>query len=486
MDSSGGLAAARWSAFDGLVRAMRTPAAQADSVALLDTAAAAVELCVEEFAARGGTAVERMVAMDELSQPHLRHLVAAHLANEGSAGERGQWRTGGRFLYALQQAYLAVLVEPGAARLPRGVRLELMVRQLRTAAAMFKWRALAYYGPDPDLWEDVLRVARVAWAEGVSSRQVKLRSGRAAQTSVDRELARIIALGCAGLDQLRPEIIDIADRVLKYAAPVLRLDSSGGDGARFVLPLAPAGVPRRVVDGEVGIEGVYLWPGEAAAALEELASVVAKGLVPAVLSSGSEAREQVLVAVHHLVRLWTGSRRLRRHRRHPIQGRLRALLGFQELRSNLGATGEVGRLAEGWGMLDASRNGIGVRVPAEDCDRIIVGDILAVRGEDGESWHVGVVRRIVRSEDGDGIVGIETVARSVTVASIDNGRSLADALVCDPVQRGTAVRVAQEATLPPDADAPVFLSHDGRICKLRRVGTLLRGSGYELTSYRVL
>ena len=26
----------------------------------------------------------------------------------------------------------------------------------------------------------------------------------------------------------------------------------------------------------------------------------------------------------------------------------------------------------------------------------------------------------------------------------------------------------------------------GRICKLRRVGTLLRGSGYELTSYRVL
>ncbi|MCB1906939.1 MAG: hypothetical protein KDH15_06185 [Rhodocyclaceae bacterium] len=468
---------------------MRLPAGQVDSAALLDTAAAALEICLAEFGTRGSAAVERMVALDDLSQAHLRGLLSRYLKCEDHAGaEHAAWRAGACFLHALQQSYRVALEQGGSSGLQRGVRLVLMVRRLQAAADLLKWRALAYYRPEPDFWEEVIRIGRMAWTEGVSNRQVRPRRGRSEHTSIDRELARIVALGCAGLDQLRPETIAIADRVLKYAAPVLRLSRSGGDGARFVLPLAPASAPRRAPEhGDAGIDGIYLWPGEAAAALEELASVVAKGLVPAVLSSGPEAREQVLTVAHHLVGLWSGPRRVRRHRRHPIEGRLRALLGFQQLHSNLISDSDAKRLAEGWGMLDASRNGIGLRVPAADCDRIVVGDMLGVRAEDGKSWHVGIVRRIVRSECGDGIVGVETIAKSVSVASIDNGRTLTDALVCDPVHRGSAVRVAQVATTDDGGDdGRVFLSQDGRICKLRRLATLLRANGYELTNYHVL
>ena len=488
MDSSGQVSAARWSAFDGLVRAMRAPAGQTDCSALLDTATAALELCVEELGMRGSAALERMVALDELSQAHLRSLVADFLAGEAQIGSEHQgWRIGGRFLYTLQQAYLVGLGGREERRLQRGVRLELMVRRLRTAGHMLKWRSLAYFGPEPDFWNDVIGIGRLAWDEGISSRQIRLRRDRAAQTSIDRELAKIVALGCAGLDQLRPDAIDIADRVLKYAAPALRLSRTCGEGARFVLPLAPSGAPRRVPEhGDAGVDGIYLWPGEAVGALEELASVVAKGLVPAVLASGPEAREQVLSVVHHLVRQWSGPRRMRRHRRHPMEGGVRALLGFQQLKSNLAMQAESRHLADGWGMLDASRNGIGIRVPAKDCDRMVVGDMLGVQARDGETWHVGIVRRIIRSEDGEGIVGIETIASAVTAASIDNGRALAEVLLCDPVHRGAGLRVAQELSVVDSGIGEVFLTQDGRICKLKRLGTLVRGSGYELTSYRVL
>ena len=488
MDSSGRITAARWTAFDGLVRAMRAPPGQTDCSALLDTATAALELCVEELAVRGSSAVERMVALDELSQSHLRSLVVDFLAGDERIGSEHQgWRTGGRFLYTLQHAYLVGLGGRDQRPLQRGVRLELMVRRLRTAALMLKWRSLAYFGPEPEFWDDVIGIGRLAWAEGISSRQIRLRRDRAAQTSIDRELARIVALGCAGLDQLKPDAIDVADRVLKYAAPALRLSRSGGVGARFMLPLAPSGAPRRAAEhGDAGADGIYLWPGEAAAALEELGSVVAKGFVPAVLASGPEAREQVLAAVHHLVRLWSGPRRMRRHRRHPMGGGVRALLGFQQLQSSFATQAKTDHLVDGWGMLDASRNGIGIRVPAKDCDRMVVGDMLGVQAHDGETWHVGIVRRIIRSEDGEGIVGIETIASAVSAASIDNGRALAEVLLCDPVRRGGALRVAHQGVSGDSAGGLVFLTQDGRICKLKRLGTLVRGRGYELTNYRVL
>ena len=136
-------------------------------------------------------------------------------------------------------------------------------------------------------------------------------------------------------------------------------------------------------------------------------------------------------------------------------------------------------------MLDVSRNGIGILVPGADCEQICVGDILGVQAEDGETWHVGIVRRIVRVEGGDGIVGMETIAKSVTTASIDNGQALTDALVCVPVRRGGSVRIAHSPGDPSGGDL-VFLSQSGRVCKLRRLSTLVRGSGYELSSYHVL
>ena len=469
------------------MRALRAPAHSADGVQLLDTAAAALDACVEDIRETGLAGVTRLLNLDDLAQPHLRRMVLGVLDPEDGIAPRAHeaWLAGGRFLTALLIAYRETPALLNPAQLQRSVRVELLVRRLRAGANLLHWRAYAYFPGDSELWSEIVSAYVVARENDLAGRQVALKPGRKAQTSVEREFARAIALGCASLDQLSPDGIDIVDRLIRYIVPALSISGSRGKGAAYSVSLKDAGPPRRVVGSDLVEQGVlYLLPASAAAVLEELASVIAKGLVPAALASGPMARERVLSVIHHLRRLWSSAPPMRRHRRHSLAGKLRAIKGFHHIQNEIMATAPASEAGH-WDMLDASRNGIGIVVPADDCDRLAVGDLLGVQAEDGQSWHVAVVRRIVRSEDGTGIVGVESIARSAVPASIDDGKSPAGVLLLDPVRRGTAIRLAQ--AIPSDGSTgAVFLNQDGRICKLRPLSRLLRGDGFEVLNYHVL
>lgn len=479
--------AGKQAALDALVRAMRVPAEQADSRALIDTAATAIEHCLVEVGVSGSSALARIFAFDELAQPHLRRLTNGYLSARSSPdATKDHWATGIAFLTTLADAYRAALDAGEASNIARGDHLELMVRQLRCVGNLLKWRAMAYFAADSALWREVAAIYRRARSEGLAGRQVALRRDRSAQTSIEREMARLMALASAGLDQMPPNSIEIIDRIVRYALPTFRLLATPSEGVRVAFALGDDLPPRRVARAnEMRGDVLYLWCEEAVVVLDELASVVARGLAPAALTDRSVPRETVLGCAYHLRRLWSGPRRTRRCRRHPLTGKLRALMGIKRLQSQLGEKAEDAVDVWQWNMLDVSRNGMGILVPAADCNQISVGDILGVQAEDGESWHVGIVRRIVRVESGEGIVGIETVAKSVTTASVDNGQVLSDVLVCDPIRRGGSVRIAHSPEEPASGDL-VFLSQSGRVCKLRRLSTLVRGSGYELSSYHVL
>lgn len=476
-------------AFDALVRALRAPAHQSDGRQLLDTAASAVELCVAEIRQAGAASLVRLTTLDELAQPHLRRLtcemIDCHAGRKTEAPD--SWIPGDRFLSALFIAYRTAFDQVEAAAMQRGARIDLLVRRVRNAGNLLKWQALSYFQADTSLWGDLLAAYLLGRDDGILSRQVTLRAGRNAVTSLEREFARALALGCASLDQLSLDGIDITDRVVRYVTPALAYSESRSQGAAYLLPFGSDERPRRLRSGVDEAEsGIYFDPASALELLGELNGVMLKGLVPAALASGACARERVLAAVHHLRRTWSSVPIARRHRRHPLAGRLRALLGFRDLALELSAQVEGEETAEAWDMFDVSRNGIGIVVPAEDCDRIMVGDLIGVQGEEGGTWHIGVVRRIVRSREGAGIVGMESITRSAVAASMDDGRAPSEAIVFDPVRRGGAIRLAHPAAGPAAKSDAVFLSQGGRICKLRRLSTVVRGADFEVSSYQVL
>lgn len=467
---------------------MRSPSHQADSLELVATGAAALENFGEEMLLSGLPALARVLALDELAQPHLRRLTADLIGPGRKVAARAQddWLAGERFLAALLSTYREAVALAEAGQIQRMQRVEWLIRRMRAAANLLHWRAYAYFpGGDP-LWAEVVATYRCARDADLAWRQMPLKPGARSQTSLDREFVRAFALGSASLDQLSPDGIDIAERLIRYIVPTLSVSAARRAGAVYMLSIDRPAAPRRLLGAAPGEnDEIFLLPSDAASVLDELASVITKGLVPAALASGEQARERVLSVIYHLRRLWSSAPHTRRHRRHALAGKLLAVRGFQYIRGELASSSGESLSHDPWTMVDVSLNGIGLVVPAEDCDRLAVGDMVGVRAEDGLSWHVGVVRRIVRSGDGSGIVGMQSIARSAVSALIDDGRNPADVLLLDPVRRGNAVRLARAIPQTVGNEA-VFLNQDGRISKLRLISRMFRGEDFEVLNYQVL
>ena len=67
----------------------------------------------------------------------------------------------------------------------------------------------------------------------------------------------------------------------------------------------------------------------------------------------------------------------------------------------------------------------------------------------------------------------------------DDGRAPVDILVCDPLHRGSVLRVISP-TNALRAGAPLFVAENGAIQKLKPLGSSWRGSEFEVRTYLVL
>jgi cyclic-di-GMP-binding protein len=80
---------------------------------------------------------------------------------------------------------------------------------------------------------------------------------------------------------------------------------------------------------------------------------------------------------------------------------------------------------EQWPMQDRSDTGVGIMLKSEDSEWVKVGKLLSLRLDPGDSWLIGVVRRITRL-DGDGRkIGIQTLDTTPTLAQLEIHESAA-------------------------------------------------------------
>ena len=113
------------------------------------------------------------------------------------------------------------------------VNAELLARLVRAGANLIKWDYLRYGPVERELWAFMGAAYLEAERTGMSQMLVSLRKDRGTQTSVEREYLRALALGCASLDQLAPDSMEIADRLIRYMLPTLRISHTPGSGACF-------------------------------------------------------------------------------------------------------------------------------------------------------------------------------------------------------------------------------------------------------------
>ena len=159
-----------------------------------------------------------VVALDEAAQPQLRYASELYLSNAyGSRSAR--YKAIGRDYYAsLGRAYDLVMaglatdfsLEPG-----NRLRLEMLLRMVRAAAGEMKWVAFDYHELTDTVWRRAGAAYRAAHAAGGLNVPVGVREGRETRSTIAREFTRLVALQCASLDQLPPDRIEAAAKLVR-------------------------------------------------------------------------------------------------------------------------------------------------------------------------------------------------------------------------------------------------------------------------------
>ncbi|KAA3654544.1 MAG: hypothetical protein DWQ11_04500 [Proteobacteria bacterium] len=450
----------------------------------LDEIASGIELMLEGPEWPVDQLVSALRDFDESAQPVIREAAQGFLQSAALGTGRGEalHAASTRVFRAIAQAGQAVLQRQryaGAA--PQDVSAEVATRLMRAEGSRLKWAHLLYGPYDGALWRQMGATFLEAEEEGRLVLPVRLRQSRDTETSTYREYLRAVALQCSGLAQVPVELVDVADRLILHLLPALHLGAGPVEGARFVVsPMMGAG-PRRLIKALPADEPAwYFSPLLAERVLGELEHMLKKGVVPAGLGVGPGAKDLVAACIRHFRRTWYEAPAARRHRRHPMGGKLTAVRGLPSF-SQLVASGDAGGLAT-WDLCDVSVGGLGLIAPVTDYGLPRIGEMVAMRSEDAAAWRLGMVRRIQRDDVSRAFIGVETFALDPRVVRADDGRAPVDVLLCDPLRRGASLRVAAPTgVLRPSAS--LFVAEQGAIQKLKPLGKAWRGHEFEVRTY---
>ncbi|MDD3354189.1 hypothetical protein [Zoogloea sp.] len=420
-----------------------------------------------------------VITLDEAAQPQLRQTAGLYLSNAFSARSLRYKALGRDFHTSLGRAYdlaLNTLSADVGSGPDDELRTHLLLRTIRSAAGEMKWTAFAYEDLDPQVWLRAGQAFRMAEASGALNVPVRYREGRDTRSTVTCEFIRLVALQCAHLDQLSPERIEAADKLVRHFQYVLGLSRQPVQGSLFAVDLQGLAPPRRCLEAPAEGGNLHFFrPSEALPVLGELERTLRSAGVPPAFA-GLEP-EAVMATISHLARHWGPQPPRRQYRRHAVGGEVSLATGVGFIRSLLSGDAQL-RPAAAWFLLDASRTGFRLQGPLFDHETCRVGALVAAQlGETGR-WLLARVRR-VRSEAGQVFLGLQTLSNAPQAISLDDGSRGWSGILCDAVVRGRGVRVVCEPGFMP-LGHPVFARMAGRTIKFVPGQIVHEGPGYQV------
>jgi hypothetical protein len=352
------------------------------------------------------------------------------------------------------------------------------------AGERIKWERLAGGPAHPDLWPWIGKAFLSSTGSSVTLPDARCVVAGATEDPIKRGFLRAVALSSAGFEQLHPSLFQPLDQLVDLCLPIVRLEKRPQADVIRALDAEISAAPRRVMRvADADPDGWFFSTRFAAQALHAFTQGLRHGVVPPELEKLGVSRSLISATVKHLHRQWSGDSPRRRHRRHCVSGPLSVAVGIVEV-WRLFDSGYVPDAA-GCSFSDVSRGGVGAMLPATLAESLPVGEIVAVRPHDGGAWHVGLVRRTWQENERDTRVGLQTLSMAPSLARVDDGSRSIDVLLCDVVQKGEALRFIVHNDLLR-FDAPLFLTHQGSVYKLRALEIGATGEGFELWACQVL
>ena len=362
--------------------------------------------------------------LDELVQAHRLELTREYLGAGGrqqTYRERRIWTAVVHLARELAAGYEASLqlFQAGAPNSPAVAPLvpAITARALRALTLVLRWTSLRYAAVEPAFWSRVGALYAYAERRRFLSRQFKLYSAMAGDSTVRREYLRALVLAVSGTENLLPAGQVVADRVIATVAEFFLLHRRPAPGCHFAIDLIASHPPYRVGEGVAPAPTVrFFGPGDAAMMVERLVQRSTEtGRAPPELNLVGEFHASMVMDVlQHLSRHWGANPPSRSEPRQRVLSTLTVAHGFDAVWRAVSAEqhhSELDEITEAWTVEDESSGGFGATLPSRDGDWLSVGTLLAAKPTWPASWSVGIIRRVSTYEMGRRAVGVQILAR---------------------------------------------------------------------------
>lgn len=358
----------------------------------------------------------------------------------------------------------------------------LAARIAHAAAERIKWEQFAGGPAHEGLWPCVgqmLSSAGVAGKRATSAvGEEVLREG-----AVEQECLRALAYFSAGYEQLAPDLFGIVNSLVDIALPQLGLYKKPVSGTLYYVDLALGAAPARFVQVPERAEGLrYFATRRAYDFLQELDLALKRGELPRELDLMPAGRDLIGAALEHLMIHWSVTPPLRRNRRHPVDGALHAVQGYERICALL----EHKELSDPLHLLfvDVSRGGVGVLMESGVAPAIGIGALVAIRPLEGGVWHLEMVQRVWQESGMRMLLGLMTLSIAPKVVDVTNGAQTRSVLICDPLLRGEAVRIVAPR-LGSELGDTLYVTQGDVRHELRRLASRIGGADFDLLAYQV-
>ncbi|MBI1907225.1 MAG: hypothetical protein HYS20_13485 [Rhodocyclales bacterium] len=358
----------------------------------------------------------------------------------------------------------------------------LAARIARAAAERVKWEQFSGGPPHEGLWQaasEALSQASVAGARATPIDGDEV----VHEGAVEQEYLRALAYFSAGYEQLAPDLFGVVNRLVDIALPMLGLYKKPLSGTVYYIDLSRGASPTRFVQVPERADGVrYFSTRRAYEFLQKMDLALKRGELPRELDLIPVERDLLCAALEHLIIQWSVAPPVRRNRRHPVDGALHAVQGYDRVHALL----ESGDLSDPLHLLfvDVSRGGVGVLMESGVTPAICVGALVAIRPLEGGVWHLEMVQRVWQESGMRMILGLMTLSIAPRVLDVTTGAETQSVLVCDPLLRGEAVRIVAPLGGCELGDM-LYATQQGERHELRRLVTQARGHDFAVLAYQV-
>lgn len=377
------------------------------------------------------------------------------------------WTAIHAFYWEITRGYHAFVMDfvanPGGSKIQPAIPL-ITARALRGFADIFKWRYFRYERVEEKLWQRLHNLYRIAEFDGFQGNRFKLYPSDGKPSSCMEEYVEALLLSPLGAGSLTPKQVEMVDHWLDNWSELTTLENRYEPSQHFFYIDSAKGHPLKRIREELTPEPSFRFINTERL-MEHLTRAereLKAGALPASLGLGEEFRlPDGYDLLSYVTNEWSpaNERERRVAPRHPADGRCEVLRDLGNICSRLATEHEIvsgtvtnqqlsaeeildiklygfvtertksainQRLqgnrdlsAEQWPMHDRSDTGVGIMLKGEDSEWVKVGKLLALRLDPGDSWLIGVVRRITRMQDDVRKVGVQTLDATPSLAQLE-------------------------------------------------------------------